>query len=32
VDTSVTIPAAAFANGAVADPPKTQAAKISKRS
>jgi ATP-dependent Clp protease ATP-binding subunit ClpA len=32
VDTSVTIPAAAFANGAVADPPKTQVAKISKRS
>jgi ATP-dependent Clp protease ATP-binding subunit ClpB len=32
VDTSVTIPAAAFANGAVAEPPKTQAAKISKRS
>ncbi len=32
VDNSVTIPAAAFANGAVADPPKTQVAKISKRS
>jgi ATP-dependent Clp protease ATP-binding subunit ClpA len=32
VDTSVTIPAAAFANGAVAEPPKTQVAKISKRS
>jgi ATP-dependent Clp protease ATP-binding subunit ClpB len=32
VDTSVTIPAAAFANGAVAESPKTQAAKISKRS
>jgi ATP-dependent Clp protease ATP-binding subunit ClpB len=32
VDTSVTIPAAAFANGAVAEAPKTQAAKISKRS
>jgi ATP-dependent Clp protease ATP-binding subunit ClpA len=32
VDTSVTIPAAAFANGAVAEVPKTQAAKISKRS
>jgi len=32
VDTSVTIPAAAFANGAVAETPKTQAAKISKRS
>jgi len=30
-DTSVTIPAAAFANGAIADSPKTQAAKISKR-
>jgi len=32
VDTSVTIPAAAFANGAVAEVPKTQVAKISKRS
>jgi ATP-dependent Clp protease ATP-binding subunit ClpB len=32
VDTSVTIPAAAFANGAVAEIPKTQVAKISKRS
>ena len=32
VDTSVTIPAAALANGAVVEPPKTQVAKISKRS
>jgi ATP-dependent Clp protease ATP-binding subunit ClpB len=32
VDTSVTIPAAALANGATAELPKTQAAKISKRS
>ena len=32
VDTSVTIPAAAFTNGGVAETPKTQAAKISKRS
>lgn len=32
VDTSISIPAAALANGAVAEPPKTQVAKISKRS
>src|ERR1700686_203771 len=31
VDTSVTIPAAAFANGAVAEVPKTQSARSSKR-
>jgi len=31
VDTSVTISAAALANGAVSDPPKTSTAKISKR-
>ena len=31
VDTSVTIPVAAFAKGAVTDPPKAQAARISKR-
>lgn len=32
VDTSISIPAAALANGAIAEPPKTQVAKISKRS
>jgi len=32
VDASVTIPTAGLANKAVADPPKTQTAKISKRS
>jgi len=32
VDTSVTIPAAAFINGGVAETPKAQAAKITKRS
>jgi ATP-dependent Clp protease ATP-binding subunit ClpA len=31
VDTSITIPVAAFAKGALSDPPKAQAARISKR-
>ena len=31
VDTSITIPATAFAKGAFSDPPKVQAARISKR-